>query len=71
MSYAQYLAVNGYHWTQWVVFGGHVIIASLFGAGAIATLQSGGRPGGAAVLGLLASLVVLLGLVVARMMGRD
>ena len=42
MSYGQYFAVGEYDWTQWVVFGGHAVVAFIFLAAAVNTLGGGG-----------------------------
>jgi hypothetical protein len=70
MGYAQYFALDEYDWTQWVVFGGHAVVAFLFLAGAVSTINGGGELLGAGLQATLALLVVGLGLTVARMMGR-
>jgi hypothetical protein len=70
MSYAQYFAVDEYDWTQWVVFGGHAVVAFLFLAAAVNTVGSGGELLGAGLQATLALLVLGLGLTVAKMMGN-
>jgi hypothetical protein len=70
MSYADYFAVTDYDRIQWVVFGGHLLVALLFLGGAAQTLLGGGPLPGAGLQALVALLVVGLGLTVARMVGR-
>jgi hypothetical protein len=70
MGYTQYLAVDEYDWTQWVVFGGHAFVAFLFLAGAVSTLGGSGGLTGAGLQTTLALLVLGLGLTVAKMMGN-
>jgi hypothetical protein len=70
MALGDYFAVNDYDRTQWVVFGGHAVVAMLFLAGAVRVLNSGGDPTGAVLFGSMAVLVLGLGLTVARIVGR-
>jgi hypothetical protein len=69
VNYAQYFAVNEYHWTQWVVFGGHAFVAFLFLAAGVRTLTGGGEAFGAGLQLTIALLIIGLGLVVARVIG--
>jgi len=70
MGYAQYFAVGEYEWTQWVVFGGHAVVAFIFLAGAVSTLGGGGELAGAGLQATLAVLILGLGLTVAKVMGN-
>jgi hypothetical protein len=54
---------------QWGVFGLHLLVASLFVAGAVGFLQEG-ETTGVVLQTLLALLFVGLGLTVARVVGR-
>jgi hypothetical protein len=69
MNYTRYFAIDSYDWTQWVVFGGHAVIAFLFMAGAVSTINGGGEVAGAGLQTLTGLLVIGLGLTVAKMMG--
>lgn len=70
MSYAQYFAVDEYDRTQWVVFGGHAIIAFLFLAAAVSTLNGGGDLVGVGLQGATAALILGLGLTIAKVIGN-
>ena len=69
MSYGQYFAVGEYDWTQWVVFGGHAVVAFIFLAAAVNTLGGGGELAGAGLQATIAVLILGLGLTVAKVMG--
>ncbi|MEF8841515.1 MAG: hypothetical protein V5A62_07790 [Haloarculaceae archaeon] len=70
MGLARYTDVSGYGGVEWAVIGFHALVGTLFLAGGVQTLTSGGALAGAGLQTLVGLLIAGLGLVVAQVASR-